>query len=100
MKRKLLATAFVLFGTLLTGCVGHGGYIGARYGPPAPRYGAVGYAPGPGYVWTDGYWDYRGGNWAWAPGRWVRPPHARARWTPGYWRQEGRGWRFHRGYWR
>ena len=99
MKRKLLAGAFVVFGTILAGCAVNGAYV-VRTGPPPPRYAAVGVAPGPGYLWTDGWWDWRGGNWFWVQGRWVRPPHRRAVWVAPAWRQEGRAWRFHRGYWR
>jgi hypothetical protein len=100
MKQKLLIGAFVIFGTILSGCaVGGGGYY-VRTGPPAPRYGVVGVAPGRGYIWTDGYWDWRGNNWRWSQGRWVRPPRGRSSWVRPEWRQEGRGWRFHRGYWR
>jgi hypothetical protein len=99
MRLKLLAGGAVLFGALLTGCVGGGRYY-ARYGPPAPRYGVVGMAPGPGYIWTDGYWDWRGRNWYWVDGRWQRPPRPRAVWVRPEWRHEGRGCRFHRGRWR
>ena len=66
MRRMLLAAAFVIGGTVLTGC--GGGYYVVAAGPPAPRYGVVGFAPGPGYVWTEGFYDYRGGAWAWSPG--------------------------------
>jgi hypothetical protein len=98
MKKRLLATAAVLLGTLLAGC-GHS-YIAASYGPPPPRYGAMGYAPGPGYMWADGYWDRAGSGWNWVGGRWVMPPHGRAVWVRPEWRREGNRWRFHRGYWR
>jgi WXXGXW repeat (2 copies) len=97
MKRKLWAASAVLFGTLLTSC---GGYVVASYGPPPPRYGAIGYAPGPGYVWTEGYWNLAGGSWVWAPGRWLRPPRPHSVWVAPEWRREGRGYRFHRGRWR
>src|ERR1041385_4666046 len=100
MKKRLLAAAFVLAGTILTGCAGGYGSGYVRYGPPAPRYGAVGYAPGPGYVWADGYWDWRGNSWAWSQGRWGRPPRRHAVWVAPAWQREGRGYRFHRGYWR
>jgi hypothetical protein len=99
MKRKLLGAVFVLAGALLTGCAGYGGYY-ARQGPPPPRYGAIGYAPGPGYVWTDGYWQWSNRDWRWAPGRWMRPPRPHAVWVSPRWDREGRGYRFHRGYWR
>ena len=98
MKSILLSGAFVALSTILTGCAGGGMYV--RSGPPAPRYGVVGYAPGPGYMWTDGYWDWRGSNWYWVNGRWMRPPRGRAVWVRPEWRHEGRAWRFHRGYWR
>lgn len=98
MKRNLLIAAFILTGTLLSGC-GGGGYVMA-YGPPAPRYGAVGYAPGPGFVWTEGYWNYTGHDWSWVGGRWQRPPRPHATWVTPEWRHEGGRYRFHRGYWR
>ena len=98
MKRKIMAGVLVLFGTVLAGCAGGAYYV--RTGPPAPRYEVVGVAPGAGFVWTNGYWDRRGGNWAWVGGRWLRPPRARAVWVAPEWRQEGRAWRFHRGHWR
>jgi hypothetical protein len=60
----------------------------------------MGFAPGPGYVWTDGYWDWRGGNWVWITGRWLRPPHRRAVWVPGVWVEDHHRWSFRRGYWR
>jgi hypothetical protein len=98
--KKLLLLVAVLFGTILAGCAAGDRYVAVRVAPPPPRYGVVGFAPGPGYVWTDGYWDWRGGSWFWVGGRWLRPPHPRAVWVPGHWR-EGRHWRrFERGHWR
>ena len=100
MKRKLLPLASVLLGTILSACAVDGGYA-VRYGPPPPpRYGMAGVAPGPGYVWTDGFWESRAGSWSWVGGRWVRPPRPRAVWVPGSWSQTHRGWTFRRGYWR
>jgi hypothetical protein len=103
MRKTLLGGAFVLASVVLGAC--GGGYYGGGYyattAPPAPRYyGAVGVAPGPGYIWTDGYWDWRGGNWGWRDGRWQRPPRRHARWVAPEWRREGRGYRFHQGRWR
>ena len=97
--KKLLLTGTVLLGTLLTGCAG--GYYSARIGaPPPPRYGFVGVAPGPGYVWTDGFWDLRGGRWYWVNGRWMRPPRGRSVWVPNEWRHESGRYQLRRGYWR
>lgn len=99
MKRLLLMSTMAL-GTLLAGCGGNSAYV-VRFGPPPPpRYGVVGYAPGPGYVWTEGFWDRRGSQWVWSSGRWLRPPRPRAVWVAPAWREEHGGWRLHRGYWR
>jgi WXXGXW repeat (2 copies) len=98
MKQKLLAACFVIAGTFLSGCAG-GGYY-ASYGPPPPRYRVIGVAPGPGYVWTQGFWDRSGNQWAWREGRWVRPPRAHAKWEAPHWERHGRNWRFHQGRWR
>ena len=98
--KKLLPVATLLFTAVLTGCAASGAYV-VRYGPPPPpRYGIVGVAPGPGYAWTDGYWDWRGGNWFWVNGTWLRPPRPRAVWVPGSWRGEHGRYRFYRGHWR
>src|SRR5947208_12759393 len=73
MKQKILGGTLVLFGTIMAACGGYSGGYYVRTGPPAPRYEVVGVGR-PGYVWTNGYWDWRGNNWSWAGGRWVRPP--------------------------
>ena len=99
MKRRWLAGLVLVAGAVLGGCAG--GY-GAGYveGPPPPRYGVMGVAPGPGYVWADGFWNLQGGRWGWSEGRWVRPPRRNASWVHPEWRREGNRWRYHRGYWR
>jgi hypothetical protein len=103
MKEKLLVGSLLLGATVLGACGGgyysNGYYV--RTAPPAPRYyGAIGVAPGPGYVWTNGYWDYRGGRWDWRDGRWMRPPRGRTMWVAPEWRHDGRGYRLRRGHWR
>ncbi len=101
MKAKLLGGTFVLLTTLLAACGGGYGYSYTAYGPPPPpRYGVIGVAPGPGYVWVDGRWAYRGNRYAWEDGRWVRPPRGRMRWEHGEWRHDGDRWRYHEGRWR
>lgn len=62
--RKSALTAVLLGSTALLGCGGGYYRAGVVIGPPPPPpvYGAVGYAPGPEYVWTDGYYDLRGSN--------------------------------------
>jgi hypothetical protein len=55
--------------------------------------------PGPGYIWTPGYWGGGPSGYFWVPGTWVQPPAVGLLWTPGYW-----GWRdgiyvWNAGYW-
>ena len=99
MRNTLLST--VLLGSAaLAGCGMHS-YYGYRVPPPSrPVYGMVGRAPGPGFVWTDGYYDLRGSRWVLVPGSWIRPPRHGAVWVSPYWEPHNRGYRFHRGYWR
>lgn len=99
MNKAILPIALLMLGSLAA-CAGPHQYYGRIPPPPPPRYGAYGYAPGPGYVWTDGFWDLRGSRWVWVSGRWLRPPRPRAMWVPGHWKQYGNGYRFNRGYWR
>jgi hypothetical protein len=55
--------------------------------------------PGPGYIWTPGYWAYREVGYYWVPGTWVLPPAVGLLWTPGYWGYDGGGYVWHAGYW-
>jgi hypothetical protein len=99
MTRKL--TLLLIFTLALIALSACGGGVYVRVPPPEPRYAVVGVAPGPGFVWTEGFWDWRGGNWAWVQGRWMRPPGPRAVWVPGRWVQgPGGRYRFVRGHWR
>lgn len=99
-KRAILAGVLGV-SSMLTACAGRG-YYGYNVPPPPAPYavGAVGYAPGPGYVWTDGFWDLRGTRWNWVGGRWQRPPRGRRYWVSSRWERHGRDYRFHAGYWR
>ena len=38
-------------------------------------------APGPQYVWVDGYYEWKGTHWHWKKGHWERPPHHGAVWV-------------------
>jgi len=98
MRTKLLLAAGLTAAGMLAGCSGGAYYVSA---PPPPRYGYVGVAPGPGFIWTEGFYDLRGSNWVWVTGRWQRPPARGRVWVAPEWRREGGGhYRYHRGYWR
>jgi len=99
MMRKLTLLLLMSLGLLaLVACGGGVTYV--RVAPPPPQYGVLGVAPGPGYIWTEGYWDWRGGQWFWVRGTWLRPPRPGAVWVPGHWVEYNGRYRFVRGHWR
>jgi WXXGXW repeat (2 copies) len=57
--------------------------------------------PGPGYLWTPGYWAWNEeiGEYYWVPGAWVLPPRVGLLWTPGYWGWSGGAYVWNAGYW-
>lgn len=95
MKAKLMALTLVAGGSIFAQTRFS---VGVNFGspgyyPPAPA--AVAYrpvAPGPGYIWVDGYNDAWG---RWVEGYWASPPYAGAYWVaPNF-----SGGRFIAGYW-
>ena len=76
--------------------------ISVSFGPPPLPVYAQPMCPGPGYMWTPGYWAWDPNyGYYWVPGTWVLAPFPDALWTPGYW-----GWDpgvslfiWHGGYW-
>ncbi len=57
--------------------------------------------PGPGNIWTPGYWswDDDSGDYYWVPGAWVLAPEPGLLWTPGYWGWSNGVYVWHEGYW-
>ncbi|HYW46266.1 MAG TPA: YXWGXW repeat-containing protein [Bryobacteraceae bacterium] len=92
MRTKLLAVALLAAGSIFAQIS-----VGIRIGPPPPprvvRVRPV--APGPGYVWLDGYWYAVGSRYRWHAGYWTRPPYEGARWVVPH----HDGERFFAGYW-
>jgi hypothetical protein len=73
--------------------------ISVRIGPPALPVYAQPICPGPGYLWTPGYWAWNdAGGYYWVPGTWVVAPVGML-WTPGYWGFAGGFYGWHAGYW-
>lgn len=92
MKKKLLACALLIIGSVFGGQIS----IGVRIGPPPPpRVIVRPVAPGPGFFWVEGYWYPVGGHYRWHDGYWTRPPYAGAHWVGP--RHDGE--RFFEGYW-
>ena len=73
--------------------------ISVRIGPPALPVYAQPICPGPGYIWTPGYWAWNDvEGYYWVPGTWVLAPVGML-WTPGYWGWGGGVYVWHSGYW-
>ncbi len=76
-----------------------GVFISVGIAPPALPVYAQPICPGPGYMWTPGYWAYGPAGYYWVGGRWVLAPFVGALWTPGYWGWSGGVYLWHAGYW-
>ena len=63
--------------------------------PPAAVVTPVVPAPGPGYVWVPGHYDWAGGQWVWVEGACALPPRPHAVWVA-----PAVDIRLHRGHWR
>jgi hypothetical protein len=55
--------------------------------------------PGPGYIWTPGYWAWGDSDYYWVPGTWVEAPQPGYLWTPGYWGWNDGLYVWNGGYW-
>ena len=77
---------------------GPDGDIYVRTAPPPPMSDYRTIAPGAGYQWVEGYWDWTGYDWSWVGGYWV-PARDGYGWTrPRYVIVSGR-WLYQPGYW-
>lgn len=74
-------------------------FLSVGIAPPALPVYVQPVAPGPGYIWTPGYWAYGPDGYYWVPGTWVVAPYVGALWTPGYWAWGGSGYLWRAGYW-
>jgi hypothetical protein len=94
MKKTLLALALFAGGTLFAADFS----VGIRIGPPPPpRVVRIERprAPGPDYVWVEGYQYPVGNRYRWHEGYWTRPPYEGAAWLgPRY-----EGGQFFEGHW-
>jgi len=73
--------------------------VSVNIGPPPLPYYPQPFCPGPGYIWTPGYWAYGPYGYYWVPGTWVLAPAVGLLWTPGYWGWRGGYYWWHPGYW-
>lgn len=74
--------------------------ISVTIGPPALPVYAQPVCPGPGFIWTPGYWAWDPDfGYYWIPGVWVPAPFVGALWTPGYWAWSNGVYIWNEGYW-
>jgi len=73
--------------------------ISVRVAPPALPVYTQPVCPGPGHIWTPGYWAWNDDDgYYWVPGTWVVAPVGLL-WTPGYWGWSDGVYAWHVGYW-
>ena len=73
--------------------------VSVRIGPPPLPVYSQPLCPGPGYIWTPGYWSWAGDGYYWVPGTWVMAPDPGLLWTPGYWAYNNGLYGWSPGYW-
>ena len=99
MFRKALMIG-AMTGALGVGVLSARAHIYVNVAPPAPVVETPGPAPGPGYMWTPGYYNYTNGNYAWINGQWVIPPAHRHHYVEGRWVHHHHDYYFREGHWR
>jgi hypothetical protein len=100
MRKSAAALLFALL--ILAPCRSYAGvFVSVAVAPPPLVEYEQPLLPGPGYIWTPGYWAYDDDGWFWVPGAWVLPPEPELLWTPGYWEYDdyGSAYLWHAGYW-
>ena len=107
MKRTVLASFLLVASVAATGCVvrAHGRvsapppavYVEVEEEPPPPRQTVVEVRPG--FVFIQGRWDRRGGQWVWRDGDWERQRAGHV-WYEGRWERRGRRHVWVEGSWR
>ncbi len=95
--RGLVLVGVVVLVTALSTWAGV--FVSVAIGPPALPVYSQPLCPGPGYIWTPGYWAYGPAGYYWVPGTWVLPPQVGFLWTPGYWAFSAGFYNWHPGYW-
>ncbi len=95
--RCLALLSVVILATALSSWAGV--FVSVAVGPPALPVYSQPFCPGPGYIWTPGYWAWGPAGYYWVPGTWVMPPQVGFLWTPGYWGFSAGLYNWHPGFW-
>jgi hypothetical protein len=94
---QLFVAAAVAFGTPAASPAAVA--VSVAIAPPALPVYSQPPIPGPGYIWTPGYWAWGPNGYYWVPGTWVLPPAVGLLWTPPYWGWSLGGFVFNAGFW-
>jgi hypothetical protein len=92
-----LAFALLLTTQLSQAAIGIG--VSINIAPPELPVYEQPPVPGPGYIWTPGYWAWGDNDYYWVPGTWVEAPQPGYLWTPGYWGWNDGLYVWNGGYW-
>jgi WXXGXW repeat (2 copies) len=84
---------------LLTGCVEEDRVVYVRSAPAPEAAEVVAVAPGPGYFYARGHWEWNGSRYVWKQSRYIHRPHAHAAWVEGHWQSSQHGWYWEQGHW-
>ena len=100
-RKKFLMSALLAVGTLGTVTIplpsGADVSVQLNFGPPPERVEVIP-APRRGYIWTPGYWDWRGNKHIWVRGHWIREREGYA-YQPHRWAEREGRWSLERGRW-
>jgi hypothetical protein len=94
MKKHMLAI-FLLTGMAAV-AVPASAQVYVRVAPPVTIVETVPAAPGSGYVWVNGHYNWNGKRYVWAGGHYER--HG-GRWCGGHWRHDAQGYIWVDGRW-
>ncbi len=100
--KSLVAVLFALFSIIGAAEKANAGlFLSITIAPPALPVYVQPPIPGPGYMWTPGYWswDEDVSDYYWVPGAWVPAPEPGLLWTPGYWGWNNGVYAWNAGYW-
>lgn len=99
---SLIAVLFAVIGAVAPVEKANAGlFVSISVPPPVLPVYAQPPIPGPGYIWTPGYWawDEDVSDYYWVPGSWVPAPEPGLLWTPGYWGWNDGVYVWNEGYW-
>ena len=95
MQKQLSALIFFA-GLLSAAALPAAAQLYVQIAPPAPIVETVPAAPGSGYVWVNGHYNWSGNRYVWVGGHYER--HG-GRYCDGHWRHNARGYYWVAGHW-